>query len=176
MWSYNYTNGDELYHYGRKGMKWGQHIFGRLYKNKDGTLTALGRKRAQKYAKKYKQLTGSRPTDSNIKKNTKTTNKKSSISSKPEQRQISDMTDDELIRSINRLNLENKYKSLQPETVSRGKKIFDKVIAPAATTAGKQLLQEWMINEGRKALGLPANQNNQKKKNNNNNNHNNHNN
>ena len=88
MWSYNYTNGDELYHYGRKGMKWGQHIFGRLYKNKDGTLTALGRKRAQKYAKKYKQLTGSRPTDSNIKKNTKTTSKKSSSSAKPEQKQI----------------------------------------------------------------------------------------
>lgn len=29
----------ELYHYGRKGMKWGQ----RLYQNADGSLTALGR-------------------------------------------------------------------------------------------------------------------------------------
>ena len=26
MWQYNYT--DELYHYGRKGMKWGEHIYG----------------------------------------------------------------------------------------------------------------------------------------------------
>lgn len=176
MWSYNYTNGDELYHYGRKGMKWGQHVFGRLYKNKDGTLTALGRKRAQKYAKKYKQLTGSRPTDSNIKKNTKTTSKKSSISSKSEQKQISDMTDDELRRRIKRLQLENDYKSYLPETVSRGKKIFDEVIYPAATKAGKQLLQDWLIKEGKKALGLPDNQNNQKKKNNNNNNNNKHNN
>lgn len=31
----------ELYHYGRKGMKWGQ----RLYQNEDGSLTALGRSR-----------------------------------------------------------------------------------------------------------------------------------
>ena len=32
---------NELYHYGRKGMKWGQ----RLYQNEDGSLTALGRSR-----------------------------------------------------------------------------------------------------------------------------------
>lgn len=37
----------ELYHYGRKGMKWGQ----RLYQNKDGSLTALGRLRYRKNQK-----------------------------------------------------------------------------------------------------------------------------
>ena len=34
-------NNNELYHYGRLGQKWGL----RLYQNKDGSLTALGRQR-----------------------------------------------------------------------------------------------------------------------------------
>lgn len=33
--------GGELYHYGKKGMKWGQ----RLYQNKDGSLTEAGKRR-----------------------------------------------------------------------------------------------------------------------------------
>ena len=40
---------DELYHHGVKGMKWGV----RRYQNKDGSLTAAGRK---KISKKYKKL------------------------------------------------------------------------------------------------------------------------
>lgn len=39
MWTYNHA--DELVHYGVKGMKWGV----RRYQNKDGSLTAKGRKR-----------------------------------------------------------------------------------------------------------------------------------
>lgn len=44
MWRYVYV--DELYHYGVKGMKWGV----RRYQNKDGSLTAEGKKRNQDYA------------------------------------------------------------------------------------------------------------------------------
>lgn len=42
MWKYNYNY---LEHYGIKGMKWGV----RRYQNKDGTLTAEGRKRLNSY-------------------------------------------------------------------------------------------------------------------------------
>ena len=153
---------DELMHYGRKGMKWGQHIYGRLYRHKDGSLNSFGRKKAKKYAAKYKRLTGSRPTAKSIETST------SKPSSKPEQKSIKDMSDNELRNTINRLQLERQYQQLQPSHISKGKRFIDKVLAPAATDAGKQLLKEWMLKEGKKALGLPPtnnNDNNKKNKN-----------
>ena len=51
MRSCNYANRDELYHYGRKGMKWGRHIYG-----KDGNLNRRGRRHFKKVAKNPKKI------------------------------------------------------------------------------------------------------------------------
>ena len=51
MRSYNYAYGDELYHYGRIGMRWGKHIYG-----KDGNLNRRGRRHFKKVAKNPKKI------------------------------------------------------------------------------------------------------------------------
>lgn len=47
-------NQNELYHHGVKGMKWGI----RRYQNKDGSLTAKGRKKLSKQYAKYESKGG----------------------------------------------------------------------------------------------------------------------
>ena len=139
----------ELYHHGVKGMKWGV----RRYQNKDGSLTAAGKKRAAKYESKYEQLTGK-----------KLSGKKSSEPA-PQKKTIKDLSDDELRTKVNRLQMEKNYLDLQkqvsnltPKKISAGqqfaKHIGEKVITPALTDAGKSLLTSLLNKQGKKALGL----------------------
>lgn len=164
---------DELMHYGKKGMKWGQ----RLYQNKDGTLTPLGKKRygtaanfnkvqraeakAKNDAEKAKAKARTEAEIAKIRKKYKIDqNGKSDTateSTKPKTKSMSEMSDDEIRSKINRIQLENQLKSLQPKQVKKGEKFVNAisdVVVPAAKNAGKDALEKYLKKSLSKALGV----------------------
>lgn len=97
---------DELYHYGVLGMKWGV----RRYQNKDGSLTAKGKKRYSSDASK--------------------SDKKEDA--KPKKKSVSEMSDEELTKAIKRLEIEKRYRDLTKESrqseISKGRAFANRVI------------------------------------------------
>lgn len=152
MWQYQNT--EELYHHGVLGMKWGV----RRYQNADGTLTPAGKKRANKLASKYAEVTGK-----------KLVVKKKTVSEHKE-KDIKQMSDQELQRRINRINMEKTYSKLTSpkETKSRGKRFIDKVkkdiIVPAAVDAGRAVMTKAFKNIGFKMLNEAGKSSKQKTK------------
>lgn len=157
----------ELYHYGIKGMKWGvrrtkaqlgyktspkkkkqssndENIFTKTAKK---TGTAIGTAVTNASAKRKERSKEERQTKEARKRNEKLKNKP-----------ISDMTDEELRQKIQRIQLENQYRALNPKKVSAGEKftktVLNDVIAPAAKNAGRQYLEKSL----RKSLGLDEKQ------------------
>ena len=159
----NHSN--ELYHHGVLGMKWGI----RRYQNEDGSLTLAGKRkygtkinfekvqRAKKAASVSKEKAkknkarekANARTEAEIAKYEKKVaakKDKTKVNEHPKAKSISDMTDDELRSKINRIQLENQYRSLNPEKVSFGKKMASKflneAIVPAATNAGRAYIEK----------------------------------
>lgn len=110
----------------------------RRFQNKDGSLTNAGKRHRKQ---------------------------QDDVEAKPKPKSIKDMTDDEIVKKINRLTnekklieLENDLKSLQPQKVSKGKafaeKMWDSMIVPSAVDAGKKIFSSWLDTKGLEAMGL----------------------
>ena len=157
-------NNAELFHTGVKGMKWGV----RRYQNKDGSLTPLGKKRYAKElakleaekkrvrqqeqtAKKLKKLDDMRKDLDERKKALKPDDapepaKQQKAQAAPQKRKLSELSNEEIQSKIDRMNLENKYKTLAQERidavsnkeVSKGRKIVDEILIEAGKNVGKQ--------------------------------------
>lgn len=175
----NYVLGPdgELYHWGIKGMKWGV----RRYQNKDGSLTAAGRKhyaseneklKAREKAIKGREKAAARQAKLDAKKaeldareaalkgkKKPAVNTENAAANKP--KTMRDMTDDELREHTTRMQLEKQYIEAQknlaaavPQKVSKGKKFMDSVLNDVIAPAAKNAGREWAENFMKNKLGL----------------------
>lgn len=122
-----------LEHHGIKGMKWGVRR----------TKAQLGYKIG---FRKKKKDSGDGKDDNSSRQNKKTVSKK--VTSKKKSKSVKDMSDEELLAKIRRLEMEKRYRDLLPKDISKGKKFTSRVInnmvLPAAEDVGKQLIKSAM--------------------------------
>lgn len=135
-----------LAHHGVLGQRWGV----RRYQNKDGTLTAAGKKRADKLKAEYTQITGKQLRRS-------PTKKISSDQKLAKTKSIGEMTNDEIQKKIDRIRLENTLKSLTPKQITRGERFLKAVKDSAVSIAkdkGTKLVGDYLDKKMRDALGM----------------------
>ena len=148
---------NELYHYGRRGMKWYQHIF-TSGRNRYGTYSDI---EAREEKKRRRRETVNRafepsfkggkdkPNVSAVERISKETGSITDNISKildsrdtmrdagkVKQSNARTMSDQELRAAINRLELERKYDSLSQSTVSKGKVYTDEVLKTVGSVVG----------------------------------------
>lgn len=137
---------DILVHYGVLGMKWG-------IRRSPAELARARGERAPKSAKK-KTSFFSKKTVKKTSRNKKEETSKDAEKEKSKKKSVSEMTDDELTSAIRRLDLERRYRELNPKKVTLGKKIVDNVITPALTETGRNLLRDYTTKVGKQLLGM----------------------
>lgn len=103
---------NELYHYGVLGMKWGV----RRYQNADGSLTAAGKKR---YSSSSREDTPHY-----------------NINARDVKRNSDKMTDAELQRAINRLNMQQQLDRMNPSVIERGRNVAKQIVKDVGLITG----------------------------------------
>lgn len=119
---------NELYHHGIKGQKWGI----RRYQNADGSLKEAGKKRYS--SDDYKAISTGLQSASNASRNasniaTQSASRKRKRDSNKED--LSQLSDQELQKRVNRMNLERNYKSLKSENVASGREYAGSILSTA---------------------------------------------
>ena len=110
---------NELMHYGIKGQRWGL----RRYQKKNGRLTDSGKKR-------YESWSDDAKTANELKR-----------------KKMHQMTNSEIKKLIERLNLEKQYRELNKAQISRGKRFVNsalKLTADAGRDVAKQYMSKYM--------------------------------
>ena len=117
MWTYNHI--DEICHWGIKGQKWGV----RRFQNKDGSLTPIGRKRYAESGETAKRIASEDHKQAKALKSKK----------------LYEMSNKELETLTRRMQLEQNYRNLNKQRVSKGQQMVSSVL----TEIGKETFKSF---------------------------------
>ena len=140
-----YAANDYLAHHGVLGMKWGQHIFGKVRNSLSSRRKASQRKKNLEKARKTKA-------ENKQKQMTVDEKKKAVLKSRSAAKLYKNadlFSDDELRSAYNRLQLEANINSLAPKTKSRGQRYVENTLY-GLTVAGN------LMEKGTKAYNAYA--------------------